>query len=77
MDDAGFNNTTTSRKQTRNRECKKAMRTLFARTLALAISSGWTEAEASLFIAEVADEHILKLYRSKTSREHADDHQSL
>lgn len=77
MDDAAFKDTLTTSDQTQSRECKKAMKALFARTLALAISSGWTEAEASLFIAEVADEHILKLHRAKTTKGHLNEHQSL
>ena len=77
MDDAEFDKTSNARNQTRNRECKKAMRSLFADTLAVATSAGWSEAEAGLFIAEVADEHILKIHRSKILKEQANDHSSL
>jgi hypothetical protein len=44
----------------RNRDCKRAMKTHFGKTLANAMSEGWTEREVAFFIAEVADDHLVK-----------------
>jgi hypothetical protein len=44
----------------RNRDCKRAMKAYFSKVLAEAMSVGWTECEAAFYLAEVADDHIVK-----------------
>lgn len=48
----------------RKRHCMRAMRGVFFDALSAAIAQGWTEAEAAFFIAENADEYIIKLCRA-------------
>jgi hypothetical protein len=52
--------------RSRNRECKKAMKAALAKTLAAATKQGWTELEAAFFIAEAADEYIVKIHKKQT-----------
>lgn len=51
----------------RNRDCKRAMKSYFGKVLAEAMSAGWTECEAAFYFAEVADDHIVALYKSNNA----------
>ena len=52
----------------RHQNCKKAMKAAFARLMTAALSEGWTESEVAFFVAEVADDHIVKFFRTRAAR---------
>ena len=53
----------------RNRDCKRAMKAYFGKALAEAMSVGWTECEAAFYLAEVADDHIVKFCQRTAGRQ--------
>ena len=52
---------TTEDELDRGTDCAKAMEVAFEKLLADAVAAGWREMEVAVILADMADEHVLRL----------------
>lgn len=51
----------TDDEQERARDCQRAMEVAFSKLLSDAAVAGWQETEIAIVLADIADDHVLKL----------------
>ena len=55
--------------QERARDCLRAMEVAFAQLLSDALAAGWHEMEVAIVLADIADDHVLKLAKRTKSKD--------
>jgi hypothetical protein len=51
----------TGKDQDRALDCQRAMEVAFAQLLSDALAAGWREMEIAIVLADIADDHVLKI----------------
>jgi len=59
----------TAKDQDRALDCQRAMEVAFAQLLSDALAAGWREMEIAIVLADIADDHVLKLAKKTKSKD--------
>jgi hypothetical protein len=52
----------------RTLDCEQAMEIAFARLLSDAVVAGWREMEVAVILADIADDHVMRLAKRASTR---------